>query len=211
MDKDTIKNMASAYQQVVEAKKAALAKKLAKASASSEKGKAAVTLPKAPWDKKEAKTEALKGDQHKLDHDKDGDIDAADFKALRKKKKADKQEGEVNMNAKLDKGGASEQKESRIRSVLKSVLENDRSKHYKGATKPETMDDKLKGQGAKDMMAPAKNAEVDDTEEKGHDDASKAARVTKPAKQRNGGDQVRSGDQKVVNAVASAYKAMKNG
>lgn len=36
-----------------ESKQASLAKKLAKASASSEKGKDAVTLPKAPWDKKE--------------------------------------------------------------------------------------------------------------------------------------------------------------
>jgi len=36
-----------------ESKQASLAKKLAKASASSQKGKDAVTLPKAPWDKKE--------------------------------------------------------------------------------------------------------------------------------------------------------------
>ena len=33
----------------------------------------------------------LKGDQHKLDHDKDGDIDAADFAGLRKKKKEKKE------------------------------------------------------------------------------------------------------------------------
>lgn len=32
--------------------------------------------------------EKLKGDQHKLDHDKDGDIDADDFAKMRKKKKA---------------------------------------------------------------------------------------------------------------------------
>ena len=98
-----------------------------------------------------------------------------------------------------------------IREKLLSVLsENDRAKHYKGATKPETMDDKLKGKGAKDMMNQPK--EVDDTETKGHDDASKAGRVTKPAKQRNGGDQVRSGDQKVVNPinkVKEAYLSMK--
>ena len=97
-----------------------------------------------------------------------------------------------------------------IREKLLSVLsENDRAKHYKGATKPETMDDKLKGKGAKDMMNQPK--EVDDTETKGHDDASKAGRVTKPAKQRNGGDQVRSGDQKVVNPIKKmkeAYQSM---
>ena len=98
-------------------------------------------------------------------------------------------------------------KESTIREKLLAVLEN---KQTKGATPPETMDDKLKGKGAKDMVNQPK--EVDDTEEKGHDDASKAGKVTKPAKPRNGGDQVRSGDQKVVNPnkkVAEAYMEMK--
>ena len=47
MRKDAAKAIAD---DVNESKKAALAKKLAKASASSEKGKAAVTLPKAPFD-----------------------------------------------------------------------------------------------------------------------------------------------------------------
>ena len=297
--------------------------------------------------------EKLKGDQHKLDHDGDGDIDGKDFAMLRakkkkkteentpgrmsdvdgkditkkkkstyedthasadkkpekyhdedgkektrmvptKKRKRDKDEGDVDMNPKLEKGSnaATEQKESSevsedygamkdaeahakkdgknykdvsvqhkydayhmkkrgythfetgrygtrkyhkgdvagateitsdhhrgvsesltIREKLLSVLsENDRAKHYKGATKPETMDDKLKGKGAKDMMNQPK--EVDDTETKGHDDASKAGRVTKPAKQRNGGDQVRSGDQKVVNPIKKmkeTYLAMQKG
>ena len=40
--------------------------------------------------------EKLKGDQHKLDHDKDGDIGAADFKHMRKKKKSDKDDVEMN-------------------------------------------------------------------------------------------------------------------
>ena len=52
MKTQDIKNMAAAMQQVAENQKAAIAKKLAKSAASSEKGKAAVTLPKAPWDKK---------------------------------------------------------------------------------------------------------------------------------------------------------------
>ena len=92
MKTQDIKNMGQALQQVQESAKAALAKKLAKAAASSEKGKAAVTLPKAPWDKKKDANEALKGDQHKLDRDDDGDIDAADFAKLRKKKKGEKSE-----------------------------------------------------------------------------------------------------------------------
>ena len=43
-----------------------------------------------------------------------------------------------------------------FREKLISVLE--RKEHYKGATEPETMDDKLKGKGAKDMAQPAKDA-----------------------------------------------------
>ena len=153
--------MGQALQQVQESSKAALAKKLAKASASSEKGKAAVTLPKAPFDipkrgakdegyggmvspetrarvkakvdanmaaikakggqaavdratditkvkgytgPKKAKSEALKGDQHKLDHDNDGDIDAADFKKLRNKKKGEKSEVKPRQETETDKG-----------------------------------------------------------------------------------------------------------
>ena len=164
---------------------------------------------------------ALKGkhkDRKDKDIDNDGDVDSSDKylhkrrKAISKSIKKDK-EGDIEMNPKLDKGSKEnsvEQKESRIRKALRLVLEGDRSSHYKGATKPETMDDKLKGKGAKDMVNQPK--EVDDTEEKGHDDASKAGKVTKPAKPRNGGDQVRSGDQKVVNPnkkVAEAYMEMR--
>lgn len=65
--------------------------------------------------KKEDLDEALKGDQHKLDHDKDGDIDAKDFAALRNKKKKKKgKEDTAEMNPKLDNGkdDKAEQKES---------------------------------------------------------------------------------------------------
>jgi hypothetical protein len=50
MKTQDIRNMGQAFLQVLENQKAAIAKKLAKASASSEKGKAAVTLPKAPFE-----------------------------------------------------------------------------------------------------------------------------------------------------------------
>lgn len=47
--------------------------------------------------------EGLKGDQHKLDHDKDGDIDGKDFAALRgKKKKPKDKEENATMNPKVD-------------------------------------------------------------------------------------------------------------
>jgi hypothetical protein len=59
-----IKNVAAAWAEVQENQKAALAKKLAKASASSEKGKAAVTLPKPPF-KVPGKNEDLDKDDTK--------------------------------------------------------------------------------------------------------------------------------------------------
>ena len=145
--------------------------------------------------------------------DADGKIKTRMVATKRKKKASDgQQEGDINMNPKAE-GSKAEQKESRIRRALMDVLtEGDRAKHYKGATKPETMDDKLKGKGAKDMVNQPK--EVDDTEYKGHKDASDAGKVTKPAKQRNGGDQVRSGDQKAIpsatplKGIMAAYKSM---
>jgi hypothetical protein len=78
-----------------------------------------------------------------------------------KKKKEAKgggKEGDVSMNPKMD-SGKTEQKESRIRSALKSVLESNRDDHYKSATKPEMMKDKIKGKGAEDMMKDA-DAEI---------------------------------------------------
>ncbi len=122
----------------------------------------------------------------------------ADFKKRRKMKKDEK--SEVNMNPKVDnekadKGSAMETKESTIREKLIAVLEGDRAKHYKGATKPEGMHDKT-SPGGKEMMNQPK--ETDDTVKKSHDDASKAGKTGKTAKQRGGGDMVRSGDQKIV-------------
>lgn len=163
-----------------------------------------------PVNKKELKgTHAQRKDK---DIDNDGDVDSSDKylhkrrKAISKSIKKDKKEGDVEMNPKLDKGSkenSMEQKESTIREKLLAVLEN---KQTKGATPPETMDDKLKGKGAKDMVDQPK--EIEDVA-KGHDDVSKAGKVTKPAKPRNGGDQVRSGDQGIVNKVVDALKGMK--
>ena len=155
-------------------------------------------------------------DRKDKDIDNDGDVDSSDEylhkrrktvskKVDEKKKKKDKDEGDIEMNPKMDKGAPTEQKESRIRTALKSVLSE--KSPTAGATKPETMDDKLKGKGAKDMANEPK--ETDDTVTKGHDDVSKAGKVTKAAGQRNGGDQVRSGDQNVVNSVVKALKGMK--
>jgi hypothetical protein len=73
-----------------------------------------------------------------------------------KKKKEAKgggKEGDVEMNPKMD-SERKEQKESKIRTALKSVLES-RDKHYEKAGPTETMKDMRKGKGAEDMMADA--------------------------------------------------------
>jgi len=85
----------------------------------------------------------------------------ADFKKRRNMKKEKAagggKEGDVEMNPKMD-SGKSEQKESKIRSALKSVLaEKKHDDHYKSATEPEMMKDKLKGKGAEDMMKGAQD------------------------------------------------------
>ena len=83
----------------------------------------------------------------------------------------------------------------------------DRAKHYKSASKPETMLDRYKGASAK-KMATDNNIdspeEADITpEEQGHEDATKAGRaVTKQAPVRRG--ESRKGDTKIVNPVKGA-------
>ena len=207
MKTQDIKNMGQALQQVQESSKAALAKKLAKASQSSEKGKAAVTLPKAPFEipKKDA-NEALKGDQHKLDHDKDGDIDAADFKGLRKKKKGDKAEVKPRQETETDKGKEApmEKTESTRWPVYARIME--KKSHTAGATPPEEMDSK-DSPTAKKMKADHK-PEVNDTEAKGHQDAADAGRKG-PNGQARPNDQ-QKGDKKIVNPVQGAVTSGSN-
>lgn len=255
--------------------------------------------------------EKLKGNQHKLDMDKDGDIDATDFKHMRKKKANENDTVEMNPKKKADKNASQETmtteeaeqideiskdlagryikkaqidtadaadkvarsydaydkkkgekdrkagisrivrrrmgtadavrkltgkarvdakesyegsyersaygkghvydrgeaheasqkansfKESAEWLVYDRIKEN-RAAHYKGATAPETSDDKLKGAGAKKMKADfAGNAADPDFEEKGHDDASKAGRITKKSPARTG-DQAK-GDKSIIN------------
>jgi len=85
---ETMTGMAT-EETVVENKPASIIKKLAKASASSEKGKKAVTLKKAPWEKKEETEltdEELSAKQKKIDRNKNGKIDGHDLAMLRKKK-----------------------------------------------------------------------------------------------------------------------------
>ena len=256
MKTQDIRNMGQALQQVQESAKAALAKKLAKASASSEKGKAAVTLPKAPFDipkkdtkdegygsmvspetrarvkadvaanmakikakggqaavdkstditkvkgytgPKKVKSEALKGDQHKLDHDDDGDIDAADFAKLRKKKKGEKSEVKPRQETDADKGQATAEKTEATRwPVYARIME--KATHKGGGTPPEEMDSK-DSPSAKKMKADHK-ADVKDNPEASGDDVKKAA-DSAPAMKARGNDNMK-GDKAIVNPVKGA-------
>lgn len=88
---------------------------------------------------------------------------------------------------------------SRMREAMMQMFQEaaDRADHYKGASKPDGMKDNLKGKGAKDMAD--QPTEVDDTEEKGHDDVSKAGRAGPTAKARSNDNM--KGDKAVVNPV----------
>lgn len=201
----------------------------------------------------EVNEKKLTGNQHKLDMDKDGDIDATDFKHMRNKKKANEEE-EVVMNPKKDKKDSKETmaaeatmdtaagrkqaaadadahhkamvkkhgadhpatkdaaaaakamkvkaNESTLPPVYARIME-ERAKHYKGATKPEDWNEKEKNnKGAMDMkkdMAVDTSDKISNYDDLGHDDASKAGRITKSAKGRPGDNA--AGDTKVVNPV----------
>jgi len=134
-------------------------------------------------------------------------VDASKSKKKKAEAKGGDKEGDVDMNPKMKKEGM---KESRIRSALKSVLSEKKDDHTKNDTKPEGMLDKSKAsKGAMDMMN--QPIEKDDTEAKGHDDASKAGRVTKAAAQRNGADAVRSGDQKIKPSATPVKESSMSG
>tara|TARA_B100002019_G_scaffold271358_1_gene265701 strand:+ start:590 stop:1444 length:855 start_codon:yes stop_codon:yes gene_type:complete len=116
-----------------------------------------------------------------------------------KKKKMAKgggKEGDVEMNPKMDTGGKTEQKESKIRSALKSVLNekqhDDRKKHNPNEDDKEKMSDFYKGQGAKDMMKGAQDeiakgpdAHLDEPEMIKKDRAKMTSNVKKSAMRRN--------------------------
>ena len=98
-------------------------------------------------------------------------------------------------------------KESRIRAALKSVLESDRAKHYKGATKPEEMDDLHKNnKGHMDMKKVAKDADEIDKLPKAFDDVSKAGRAGPGRKMRTNDNP--KGDKNIINKVKEAYASM---
>ena len=127
-------------------------------------------------------------------------VDASKSKKNKAEAKGGDKEGDVEMNPKMKKEGM---KESRIRSALKSVLSEKKDDHTKNATKAETMDDKLSGKGAKDMMAGAKaeiakgpDAHLDEPaiDKKNFEGQTKSIPA---AKARNAGDNIGSGESKI--------------
>jgi len=162
--------------------------------------------------KKGLYNDTQKEGMHKdMDTEKDEPSPRSDdkIKADMKKRRNKEDKTEIEMNPKMAMGkkdSSMEQKESTgIRGKLLAVLEASRAEKYKGATKPETMDDKLSGQGAKDMMNQPK--EVEDVK-KALDKTTQAGKTGPTAKPRSGGDATRSGDQKIIPSATPLKKTM---
>ena len=85
--------------------------------------------------------------------------------------------------------------------VILQGLDEKSDEHTKGATNPEGIADKESNK-SKDFIAMHKKSEkdIEDKEEQGHKDVSKAGRATKAAPAR-GSDQLKNGDKTVVNPV----------
>ena len=179
-----------------ENKKAALMKTLAKSAQSSEKGKAAVTLPKAPF----------KVPAKETSHDKE---DEMDMKKKPAKGKDDTAEANPKMKNQKNADIQAETSHMRPNSVKKmkeAMIQmwqeaNDREMHYKGATKPDGMKDNRKGKGAEDMMKAADDAIANPRDDlpKAFDDASKAGRVGPKAPARSNDNM--KGDKAIINPV----------
>jgi hypothetical protein len=86
--------------------------------------------------------------------------------------------------------------------VILQGLEEKKDEHTKGATNPEGIADKESNK-SKDFIAMHKKSEkdIEDKEEQGHKDVSKAGRATKAAPARGSSDQLKNGDKAVVNPV----------
>ena len=105
-------------------------------------------------------------DTNKEGYYKDLEIKKQDKAIASKKKKVATgggKEGDVTMNPKMDSEKRTEQKESKIRSALKSVLER-KENHSPNKDKAEKMSDMIKGKGAEDMMADANKKVADGPE-----------------------------------------------
>ena len=93
------------------------------------------------------------------------------------------------------------QKESTMtfREKLLSLYEGDRKSHYKSATEPEGMHDKMKSsKGAMDMVNTPKEVAADGKKAADDNAAKSAEKKMNKAKKRSGGDNIDKGDTKIV-------------
>ena len=155
-------------------------------------------------------TEKLVGNQHKLDANDNGRIDADDFKKLKSKKKAGKDDPTSNngetatMNPKSENKSTQESTKMSIRDKLLSVLERN-DEHYKSAAPAEPMDNNLKGAGAKKMAADMK-PEVKADGAKAAEDDAKAIEKSAKAAPKNSTDKDAKGDTSIINPVQDITK-----
>ena len=86
-----------------------------------------------------------------------------------------------------------------FREKLMSIFEGDRKAHYKGATEPEGMHDKMKSsKGAMDMVNTPKDVAADGKKVNDDNAAKAAEKKMGKAKKRSGGDNIDKGDTKIV-------------
>lgn len=165
-----------------------------------------------PVKDKEAKKKFA--DRDDKDIDNDGDVDSSDKflhrrrKAIAKDKTKDEPQGEKGETATMNPKKKEEATKESFRSKLLSIWEDAAGEKRKKDQNKDAGADANSG-SAKAMKDGHGKPEVNNDDEKGHDDAAKAGRNAPQAKARNGGDQTNSGDRNVVNKIAAAYKGMK--
>ncbi len=136
------------------------------------------------------------------------DTDKAVKKAVKKGLNKDKVKKSLNWRHKnsAQKSKLPEEVELRWAQSLAEMLSDiseKKDEHTKGATESEKYDSKF-SKGAKDFVAMHQKSdkEMEDKEQKGHDDVSKAGRATKAAAGRGAADQLKNGDKSVVKPVS---------
>ena len=161
-----------------------------------------------------------------FDKDNDGDIDDADMAALNKKEETEcpKCKGKgcdhcdekgVHEEAPADpvkkaparkgdkaNGQSSELKKEEaewLQDLANQLDELNKADQTKGATSPEGIADKESPKSKEFMdMHKKSDKEIEDKEEQGHKDVSKAGRATKAAPARGSSDQLANGDKNIV-------------
>ena len=138
-----------------------------------------------------------------FEHGLEKDVSIEDLKILaesshghsRKKKMKSEAEVEMNPKKKTDKNMVSGTYESKMPTVYARILEN-RAAHYKSATPPQDKEDGMAPMTKKTKADMEKGMVPNDTEEKGHDDASKAGRAGPSMKARRNDNM--KGDKKII-------------